>query len=370
MLPPADACNRPLFVSMNLRSFLPALLLASFIPASALGQAMPASPALATKNGVAATVNGKVITRNEVETAAKYSLMLLRQGISDAKSLAEREQEQLQSGLEGLIDRELLISEFERAGYVLKPQYVDEDIQRLIRENYDGNREALLHMLKQNGMTWAKFREQHRKKLIVMAMRGQATRNVVFPTPQQKEAFFKKNEALFREEGNVWIKTIAIPQLTGDPGVDGETQRARQRRLAEEIRRRLADGADFAAQARTYSQDSRASEGGDWGVVTRNALAPQLAEVAFSIPLKSISPVFDFRGFYYLMTVEQRTLGKLKPQAEVDQMLDNLVLADARQKELEAYLSKLRKKATISYPDPSLRPPARQPEVRPAIAVP
>jgi peptidyl-prolyl cis-trans isomerase SurA len=317
----------------------------------------PPGPAVASQNSVAAIVNGKVITRNEVETAAKYQLMMIQQGVSDAMARQDKEQEALRKGLNDLIDRELIVSEFERLGATIKTQYVDEDIQRLIRESFAGSREQFLLELKKRGMTWTKFREQHRKSLVVAAMRGQATKGVDFATPEQKEEFFRKNPDEFREEGAVWMRTLAIPQLTGEPGLTGEEQRARQRRLANEIRTRLLQGADFAAQARTYSQDSKAASGGDWGMVQRSALAPQLAEVAFSVPVKSVSQVFEFRGFYYLMLVEERKPGKLKPQAEIDDLLDRLVQADLKRKAMDEYLAKLRKKATLNFPDPTLRPP-------------
>ena len=339
------------------------LLLAAAAMAGAAGPAAqaqrPPGPEIASQNSVAAIVNGKVITRNEVETAAKYQLMMIQQGVSDAMDRKDKEQEALRKGLNDLIDRELIISEFERMGATIKPQYVDEDIQRLIRESFGASREQFLLELKKRGMTWTKFREQHRKSLVVAAMRGQATKNVDFATPEQKEAYFRNNQDEFREEGAVWMRTLAIPQLTGDPGLTGEEQRARQRKLANEIRTRLVQGADFAAQARTYSQDSKASSGGDWGIVQRSALAPQLAEVAFSIPVKTVSQVFEFRGFYYLMLVEERQPGKLKPQAEIDDLLDRLVQADLKKKAMDEYLAKLRKKATLVFPDPSLRPPAR-----------
>lgn len=338
------------------------LLLAAMLAAVAGPGAraqQPVAPDVASQNSVAAIVNGKVITRNEVETAAKYQLLMIQQGVSDPMDRKAKEQEAMRKGLNDLIDRELIISEFERMGATIKPQYVDEDVQRLIRDNFSNSREQFLLELKKRGMTWTKFREQHRKSLVVAAMRGQATRGVDFATPEQKEEFFRKNQDEFREEGSVWMRTLAIPQLTGDPALSGEEQRARQRTLANEIRTRLVQGADFAAQARTYSQDSKAAAGGDWGIVQRSALAPQLAEVAFAIPVKTVSPVFEFRGFYYLLLVEERQPGKLKSQAEIDSLLDRLVQADLKRKAMDEYLAKLRKKATLVFPDPSLRPPPR-----------
>ncbi len=339
----------------HLRLIALSLCAAAAVPVSAQTRVAPSQPI--SQNGVAANVNGRVITRSEVETAAKYKLLMLLQAVTDPQDREAKEKEALSATLQDLVDRELVLSEFKRLGASIKSQYIDEDIQRLIRENFEGSREKFLLELRKRGISWQKFREQHEKSMIVQAMRSQQTNRLAFPTPHEKEEYFRKNEADFREEGSVWLKTIAIPSLTGDPGVPGDEQRRRQRKLATEIRRRIVDGADFASQARAYSADSKAASGGDWGMTTRAALAPQLAEVAFSIPEKTVSQVFEFRGFYYVMLVEQRKYGALKPQKEIDDLLDRLVMSEKRKQAVDEWLLKLRKQATVVYPDPTLQPP-------------
>lgn len=322
------------------------------------GQAGAQSGPLSGGNGVAAIVNGKAITKNEVAESARYQLMLMRQSVNDPGTRTDLERQARDKALQDLIDRELIISEFEKMGAQIKPQYVDEDIARLIREDFKGDRNALLLELKRQNLSWQRFKQLHEKKLIVSAMRARATERVSFPTPAQKEQFFKDNEHLFREDGSVWLKTIAIPVFRPDSSLPAEKQKEQQHRLISEIRRRIMDGADFASEARTYSQDAHASNGGDWGEWQRANLAPQIAEMAFSIPVKTISPVFEFRDHYYILLVESRTLGKLKPREEVDQMLDRLVQVEAKMKASEEWLRGLRRKAVIRYPDPAYRPQA------------
>jgi peptidyl-prolyl cis-trans isomerase SurA len=189
-------------------------------------------------------------------------------------------------------------------------------------------------------------------------MRSQATQNVGFATPEEKQTFFRGNQELFREEGEVWLKTIALPAFSGEAGVTLERQKASQERLAGDIRRQLVDGADFAAVARAHSQDSRRSNGGDWGWVTRGALAKSLADRAFSIPVRTISPVFEFHNHFYIITVEERKPGKLKSPAEIEELLDRLVQVEKKRRASEEWLAKLRRKALITYPDPDYRPRA------------
>lgn len=320
------------------------------------GAALPASP-----NSAVAIVNGKVITRNEAEAVARFNMAFSQLGITDAKSWADHQQEALFSGLQDLVDRELMISDFERLGGVIKPQMVEERIQALIRERFGGDRQKFLQKLQEEGFSWAKFREQQRKTIIVEVMRHRAASGVGFATPQQKEEYFRKHEAEFREEGSVWLKNIAIPQLTGDPSLTGEEQRTSQRRLAEDIRRRLLDGADFATLAKAYSQDAVASNGGDRGWVLQRDLDPRLASVAFSLPLKTVSQVFEFKGYYYILLVEDRKPGKLKPQQEIDEILEKRVEAELRRNAVEQYLARLRKQATIVYPDPAFQPRPQPP---------
>ncbi len=320
------------------------------------GSSRPPAPLPALSNSAVAIVNGKVITRSEAETMARYNIAFARQSMADAKSFAEHRQDALLSSLSDLVDRELMISDFEKLGGAIKPKMVDEEIQKFIRERFDGDRQKFLQELQRQGLSWAKFREQQHKSIILQVMRGRATSGVGFPTPEQKEEYFRKHQAEFREEGSVWLKNIAVPQLTGNPALTGEQQRASQRRLAEDIRRRLADGADFAATARAYSQDAVAENGGDRGWQLQRDLDPQLAAVAFSLPVKTVSQVFEFKGYYYILLVEQRQPGKLKPQKEIDELLERMVEMEARKNAFEQYLVKLRKQATIVYPDPALQP--------------
>ncbi|MGI8601686.1 MAG: peptidylprolyl isomerase [Verrucomicrobiales bacterium] len=311
-------------------------------------------------NGIAAIVNGKVITKNEVAEATKYQLMVMRQAVNDPAARARIEREARDRALQDLVDREVIISEFERSGAKIKPQYIDEDIQRIIRENFKGQRDSFMIELKRQGLSWPRFKDLHEKKLIVGAMRSHATQNVSFPRPDQKREFFQKNEELFREEGAVFLRTIAIPAVTGESGLPIEQQREKQQKLIIEIRRRLLNGADFASEAKTYSQDSKASAGGDWGLVTRSTLAKRLADVAFSIPVKTISQVFEFHNHFYLITVDERRVGKLKPPAEIEQLLDRLVQVEEKKRVSEEWLNRLRRKAVIRYPDPAYRPQSEQ----------
>ncbi len=322
--------------------------LASVSPGSGAGSAAgrtssaaAAQPGGRLVNGVAARVNDRVITHNEVDQAMKFGRMMILQGATEAGSKQEKLKELREKTLDDLIDRELILDEAAQKGAKLKPSYIDEDIQRIVREKFEGDRMKMMTALAQTGLTLPKYKELHEKDLIVQIMTSQYARNVPFPSPDERAAYIREHAAQFREGDFIKLRTLAIPR------VSAANVATKQKALAEDIRRQLADGGDFASLARSYSQDSFASKGGDWGWISPKALADELAGPAFSLPAGQISKVLEFRGMYYILYVEDKKLGEIKKGKEVDEMVERLILQAERKKARDEWVAKLKKKATI-----------------------
>lgn len=74
---------------------------------------------------------------------------------------------------------------------------------------------------------------------------------------------------------------------------------AKQR--AEEVRAKAANGADFAALAREYSDDPSARKGGDLGSFGKNAMVKPFADAAFALKVGEISNVVETEfGFHVI----------------------------------------------------------------------
>src|SRR3954451_10867233 len=94
--------------------------------------------------GIAAVVNGKPITTSEVREAIQAQEQLIRIQIKDPR-IADEKLAQLKSGaLYALIERQLVLSEFEKLGGTIKAQYIEDDINSIIRESFGGDREKFL----------------------------------------------------------------------------------------------------------------------------------------------------------------------------------------------------------------------------------
>lgn len=302
-------------------------------------------------NGIAAVIDGtRVVTKSEVREAVVAQTALLQHRVrtgqmteNDYRDTVKKLEEE---SLDSLIERELILREFEKMNGEIKPQYIDEDIKRMIRNQFDGDRGKFLEELKTSNISLRKFRQLREKMLVVQMMRQRETGKIAPPTPEQREAYLKENSDRFREKDFVKLRTITVLKTSQIPG----TTPAKQKKLIGEIRSRLAKGADFEAEARTYSQDSRSEYGGDWGWIDRETLKKALSDVAFKLTPKTLSNIVEDNRSYYILYVEAKRPGALKPMSEIQDSLEKMIMQEERKKRHDAWVARLRKKATIKWP--------------------
>jgi parvulin-like peptidyl-prolyl isomerase len=92
------------------------------------------------------------------------------------------------------------------------------------------------------------------------------------------------------------------------------------RAFAEELRRQIQNGADFATLAQQYSDDSsNASTGGDLGWFGRGRMVAAFEEAAFSLPLNEVSEPIKTDFGYHLIEVLEKDANRQKDEAQLEQ---------------------------------------------------
>jgi peptidyl-prolyl cis-trans isomerase SurA len=71
---------------------------------------------------------------------------------------------------------------------------------------------------------------------------------------------------------------------------------AEARRKLESVRERIANGVDFAEQARLYSQDGSAAKGGDLGWLNPGDTVPDFERAMDALKINEVSPVSSRRS--------------------------------------------------------------------------
>ncbi len=121
---------------------------------------------------------------------------------------------------------------------------------------------------------------------------------------------------------------------------------------ARDVLIELLKGADFAALARERSQAKSASRGGDLGVIKkgeRGADFVRFDEVAFSPSLEvgQISNIFQDKGGYYIIKVEEIVGGQPRTLSEVWDEIKRNILFLKQQQKLQELSSRLLKDAKV-----------------------
>ncbi|HKQ19957.1 MAG TPA: peptidyl-prolyl cis-trans isomerase [Candidatus Eisenbacteria bacterium] len=126
-------------------------------------------------------------------------------------------------------------------------------------------------------------------------------------------AYWSRNPLEFTEPARVRIGVVLTRYRPGD-GAEAK-EKARQRSLAALARIRA--GESFATVAKELSEDPpTAANGGDIGEQTRGALAKEIADVAFTIPIGTPSDPIEMRNGFHVIRVESRSPERLRPLEE------------------------------------------------------
>ena len=207
-------------------------------------------------NGIAAIVNDTVITVQEVKEFITPTLNLLERTYFDRpQTLQQKRQEVLEDGINQLVERQLILSDFEKSGRSLPESIIDEEINREIREQF-GDRSTLIKTLQAQGITFEKYRQRTRERIIVSALRSLHVSQEIIISPYKIEAYYATNKNKFQVGEQVKLRIIQIKNDPSDPN--------RAKRLANEIYAKIKSGTPFNEMT-VYHEGSQ--KNGEWGWV-------------------------------------------------------------------------------------------------------
>jgi peptidyl-prolyl cis-trans isomerase SurA len=295
-------------------------------------------------DGIAAVVklneasSADVITYSEVRDVSAPKEKLLRDQYR-GEELVTKIKEARAEALKDLIDRQLIVQAFKKEGYQIPDHYLDQRVQDIIRENFNGDRNTFIKTLQAQTFTLGEFRKLETEKMIVQAMRHKNVEVNTIISPNKIQDYYRKHAAEFTSKEQVKLRMIMISEGTSD--------RAGQKAMAEEVLSKLVNGAEFDRMAQIYSEDSTRDLGGDWGWIDRGTLTAPLEKVAFSLRLGKISNIVEVGGNYYILKVEGRQGGVTRPFSEVRDEIEKKLTSEEAQAMQERWLASLRQKAYI-----------------------
>ncbi len=308
-------------------NYLRVLRIALFLLALAVGRASAEREVI---DRIVAIVGDEIILASEL--AGQMQLISLQSGKAPRNN-AEVEQLRNQT-LDGMVsDRLFLISAKKDTSIHIRPeeieQALDEHVARM-KENFtsDADFESALAA---EGLSVRELRKRFKSEVENQLLKQRYIQRKLFGVSVSKhevEEFFKEfKDSIPVQPEALKIAHILLP-FKASPKVEDSVKA-----LAEELRSKAIEGADFASMSAQFSSFGAGTNGGDLGFISRSDVVPEFARAAFNLSPGDISGVVKTQFGYHIIKCEEKDGEKLK--------LRHILLGVVPTKEDSAYSIKL-----------------------------
>jgi len=151
------------------------------------------------------------------------------------------------------------------------------------------------------------------------------------------EAYYFRNRSLYENPERVHASHILF-MTQGKPESEAEAIKTK----AEEVLKRIKEGADFAALAKEYSEDpGSGANGGDLSWVTRGQMVPEFEQATFTLQPGTISDLVETEFGFHIIKVHEKETARLRPLAEVRDDIQNAVIQEERELERMRFVDQI-----------------------------
>ena len=254
---------------------------------------------------------------------------------------AEQEKSAAQKLLQDEIGRVLLTQKAKALGLEASEDVVEKKLSE-VKQSFRS--EAIFeHKLKDEGLTLERYRKELKVDLSMEALIKKDIEPNIETSPEEIKTYYEKHVSQTQTPEMLRASVILI-KLPQDASAKSE-------KLAEEkinsIREQIVGGADFAALAKRFSQDSLAHKGGDLGYFTKEQMFPAFGSRAFQMKVGEVSEVFKTgHGLHLLKVTDRKPGGTPSLEQETENIRKVLIKKKSKTATLD-YIEELKKQADI-----------------------
>ncbi|MBI1890992.1 MAG: peptidylprolyl isomerase [Burkholderiales bacterium] len=264
----------------------------------------PSSNRVRAIDSIVAVVNNEVITRQELEdrTRSIEARMRAQGGAAALPPHAELQRQVLERMIVDLAQLQLA----REMNIQVDDLMLDRAVARIAEQN-NMTVQQFRNQLERDGISFAKFREEIRREIIMQRLREREVDNKIQVTESEIENFLASDLGQAQQELNVAQILVRIPENASAEQINERRQRA------EQILQQLQGGADFAKLAATSSDASDALTGGELGWRNQDRLPQLFLDAVANLKPGELAPlVKSANGFHILKLIGKRTPSVMK----------------------------------------------------------
>jgi peptidyl-prolyl cis-trans isomerase C len=304
-------------------------------PATSSAPAIPAN--------LVVDVDGHKMTQEQLSSELDKRLLIMKDQIPKER-LTEVKANVKKRLIDDFVIRNLLLDEIKRQKITASDNEIADAIDQMKRNLPQGV--TIEELMKKNQVTREQMNEEIRlgiqiNKIVLASMDGKTK-----PTNKEINSFYQKNKDKFLMPESVHVRHILVAKAAGDD----EKTKVEKREKAEELRKQLIGGADFAETALKSSDCPSKQAGGDLGTFPRGQMVKPFEDAAFSQKINEIGPVVetDF-GYHIIQVLEKKSQKTMNLDGELKEKILTFLTKQKQQEAFERLLKTLRDKAKIVY---------------------
>jgi len=298
-----------------------------------------------------AVVGDHVITKAEFDTRFA-EIEQQNAGQVPTSDNAEAYKEFQVSVLNYLVELDVVRQEAAKMNITVTDEEVQEQIDAF--KQWYGNDDATFEeALKQQNYTLESFKTALTEQIIASKVFSEVTKDAT-TTAEQIQAFYDaQTDAFTVPETRLVRQIVFMPKNSQDPSATStEADWATALARAEQVRKEIANGADFGEMAKQYSDDEATKDlGGELGEVTKGdgQLTTELEDVVFSLKEFEVPEPVKTQYGYFLVQVTDITEERVQTLDEVRDSVEQNVLQAEQKKIWDAWLEKAKQELGVKY---------------------
>lgn len=282
---------------------------------------------------VMARVNGQIVTLSDFEARQMAAIQAARVPEGEIESFLRQNNAKL---LEEAMEELLLVDRAAALGLKLRPEYLDQVIDDIKKEQNIASEEEFLAQLKREGLTKDALRRNIERSVIVRQVRARDVEPKAQVTEADVRTEYEHRKATdFTRKATVHLLEIV---LKGDGAAAAATA----------VIGRLKKGEDFETLARELSVSASRAAGGDLGRVEPADLNPALSAAIADLRPGEISAPVQVEGGFWILKVRERLADEVTAFDQVKERIQEEMGRARFDKVYGDYIAELKKNAVYT----------------------
>lgn len=234
-----------------------------------------------------------------------------------------------------LVQREQFEQEAKDMDVEVTDKQIDARLEQILKQYFGGDQKKYEKQLKEQGLTEAQVRNDVRAQIVSEKIFEQVTKGVKV-TDKDVEEYYAKNKAQYSQPESRDVRHILV----------------KTKKQADDLYAQLGNGADFAALAKKYSEDTGSKANGGKLTISKGQTVAPFDQSAFQLKKNDISkPVKTEFGYHIIQPLSDVKAAKVTPLKDVKESIRQQLQQTKKNEAMTKWVDELKKdyKDKVSY---------------------